>query len=73
MSAPQHEHVSLCEALDRLLDKGVVVQGDLVVRVADVDLIYLGLRVLLASVDTLRRETSRSNPAHAGSAEVARP
>ncbi len=47
--------VTLLELLDRVLDKGVVVAGDLVISVADVDLIYLGLRVLLSSVETMER------------------
>ncbi len=48
-------HVSLCEALDRILDAGVVVRGDVVISVAGVDLVYLGLDLLLASVDTATR------------------
>jgi hypothetical protein len=47
--------VTLLEILDRVLDKGVVVSGDLVISVADVDLIYVGLRVLLSSVETMER------------------
>ena len=35
--------------------KGVVVAGDITLAVADVDLVYVGLRVLLASVGTLER------------------
>lgn len=48
------EHVSLCEALDRVLNTGVVVAGEVVISVADVDLIYLGLQVMLSSVETAR-------------------
>ncbi len=44
--------VSLCEALDRLLNTGVVVAGEVVISVADIDLIYLNLQVLLASFET---------------------
>jgi hypothetical protein len=33
----------------------VVVAGDLVISVADVDLIYVGLRILLSSVETMER------------------
>jgi len=47
--------VTLLEILDRALDKGVVVSGDLVISVADVDLVYLGLKVLLSSVETMER------------------
>lgn len=50
-SAPA-EHISLCETLDRVLNKGVVIHGDLTISVANVDLIYLGLRLLLASIET---------------------
>ncbi len=46
---------TLLEVLDRVLDKGVVISGDIVISVADVDLIYLGLKVLLSSVDTMER------------------
>lgn len=45
--------VTLLEVLDRVLDKGVVVSGDIVISVADVDLIYLGLKVLVSSVETM--------------------
>ena len=48
------EHISLCEALDRVLNKGVVVVGEVVISVADIDLIYLGLQVMLTSVETAR-------------------
>lgn len=47
--------VTLLEILDRVLDKGVVISGDVVISVADVDLIYLGLKVLLSSVETMER------------------
>ena len=46
--------VTLLETLDRLLNRGVVVAGDVTLSVADVDLIYLGLRLLLSSVETAR-------------------
>ncbi|MFH1881540.1 MAG: gas vesicle protein [Planctomycetota bacterium] len=52
--------VTLLEVLDRVLDKGVVISGDAVISVADVDLIYLGLKVLLSSVETM--EQSRGAP-----------
>lgn len=49
----RHKDVTLLEILDRVLDKGVVVAGDLTISVADVDLIYLGLRLLICSVETM--------------------
>jgi len=51
----ESEHVTLLEVLDRVLNKGVVISGDIVISVADVDLIYLGLKVLLSSVETMER------------------
>ena len=50
------EEVTLLELLDRVLDKGVVLSGDITLSVADVDLVYVGLRVLLSSVEAARRQ-----------------
>lgn len=44
--------VTLLDLVDRLLDKGVTISGDIVISIAGVDLVYLSLRALLASVDT---------------------
>jgi len=48
------ERVSLCETLDRVLNKGAVVAGEVTISVADVDLIYLGLQLMISSVETAR-------------------
>ncbi len=50
----QERQITLLETLDRLLNKGVVVAGDVTLSVADVDLIYVGLRLLISSVETAR-------------------
>jgi hypothetical protein len=50
-----NRRVSLCETLDRVLDKGAVVRGDVVITVADIELLYLDLRVFLASAETARK------------------
>jgi hypothetical protein len=52
------EQVSLCEALDRVLNKGAVVVGEVTISVADIDLIYLGLQAVLTSIETGRRLAS---------------
>ena len=44
----------MCELLDRVLNTGVVVVGEIVISVAGVDLIYLNLQLLLTSVETAR-------------------
>ena len=49
------EDASLLDIVDNLLNKGVVLSGDITLSVADVDLVYVGLRVLLSSVGTLDR------------------
>jgi len=54
------EHISLCETLDRVLNKGVVVAGEVTISVADVDLIYLGLSLVLTSVETARQRQAEA-------------
>lgn len=54
------KQVSLLDLLDRILDKGVIIQGDITISVADVDLIYVGLKVLLTSVDQAEQMRSRA-------------
>ncbi len=50
----ESEHVSLCEALDRVLNKGAVVVGEITISVADIDLIYLGLQLVLSSIGSIK-------------------
>ena len=58
--------ISLCETLDRVLNKGVVVTGEIIISVADVDLVYLNVQVLLASVEAARRASFRHEPPSEG-------
>lgn len=58
----EERRVTLLDLLDRILTKGVVLYGDAVISVADVDLIYLGLKVLLTSVE--RAEGLRNRARH---------
>ena len=53
------EPVTLCEVLDRVLNKGAVIHGDITVSVADVDLLYVGLRLIVTSIETAMREGVR--------------
>jgi hypothetical protein len=48
MNAPAQ--VALVDILDRVLDRGAVVHGELVLSLADIDLVRLSLSVLLASI-----------------------
>jgi len=42
---------TLVDILDRILDKGLVVAGDIVVQLADVELLTIKIRLLVCSVD----------------------
>jgi len=59
------ERVSLCETLDRVLNKGAVVVGEVTISVADVDLVYLGLQLVLTSIETAR-QSLQGRPGGAG-------
>ena len=55
---PEKLEITLLETLDHLLDRGVVIAGEATISIGDVDLLYLGLNIVLANVDTIIR-TSR--------------
>lgn len=44
--------VSLLETLDHVLNRGLVIAGEITISVADIDLIFLGLNVFVSSVET---------------------
>ena len=44
--------LSLLETLDHVLDRGLVIAGEITISVADIDLIFIGLNVLVSSVET---------------------
>ncbi|MGV9248282.1 gas vesicle protein [Streptomyces sp. NPDC003710] len=50
MTALEHRQVALVDLLDRLLAGGVVITGDLTLRIADVDLVRIDLNALISSV-----------------------
>jgi hypothetical protein len=51
----EDDELSLLETLDHVLDRGLVIAGEVRIAVADVDLVFLGLNVLLGSVETVER------------------
>ena len=53
--AEQKVEITLLETLDHLLDRGVVIAGEAVISIGDVDLLYLGLNIVLANVDAVIR------------------
>ena len=48
------DDVALVEILDRALGAGVVITGDITLSLAEIDLVYVSLRLLVSSVGTLR-------------------
>lgn len=56
-TALRYKTVTLAELLDRVLDKGVTVDGDIYLSVAGIELIYLKLKLLLASTATVEKYT----------------
>jgi hypothetical protein len=50
------EQASLVDVVDKVLNKGAVLNGDVILGVANVDLIYAKLSVLLAALDKVTRE-----------------
>lgn len=57
-------NVTLADVLDKVLEKGAVINGDIVLRVADVDLVFLGLRLIITSISRAEELSGRgfNNP-----------
>jgi len=53
------EAASLLDLLDNVLTRGIIVSGDVVLGLADVDLIYLRLSVLLCAADRVLGRAAR--------------
>lgn len=52
-----YQPVALVDLLDRVLATGAVITGDVTISIADVDLVRISLRALVASIDTLIPES----------------
>ena len=50
----QENELSLLETLDHVLNSGLVIAGEITISVADIDLLFVGLNLLLTSVETAR-------------------
>lgn len=60
---PDEEELVLSELLNHVLDKGVVISGDVTISIADVDLVKVGLTVVLSAVESL---ATREQPPDGG-------
>jgi hypothetical protein len=60
----ENTDVSMLETLDHVLNRGLVIAGEITIAVADIDLIFVGLNVMVSSVETaqevLRKRQSTS-------------
>ena len=52
------DEMTLLDILDHVLNQGVVLRGNVIISLAGVDLVYLGLDVILTSVETALRHVS---------------
>ncbi|MGW5781280.1 gas vesicle protein [Streptomyces sp. NPDC003863] len=50
-SYPPSSSASLADILERVLDKGIVIAGDIRINLLDIELLTIKLRILIASVD----------------------
>jgi hypothetical protein len=51
---PAHEPSNLADILERVLDKGIVIAGDIQINLLDIELLTIKIRLLVASVDRAR-------------------
>ncbi|GAA0725358.1 gas vesicle protein [Dactylosporangium roseum] len=54
-AAGGHQPTNLADILERVLDRGLVIAGDIQVNLLDIELLTVKLRLLIASVDTARQ------------------
>ena len=72
----EEDELSMLETLDHVLERGLVIAGEITISVANIDLIFVGLNVILGSVDTIDKvigeRMSRNRALAAGEAEAQR-
>jgi len=64
-------HVSLCELLDRVLNKGAVLTGELTISVANIELLYVGIGLVISSVETLINAMDGHRPGEEQTVDIA--
>ena len=55
----EENELSLLETLDHVLNRGLVIAGEITISVADIDLIFIGLNVMVSSVETAQEVLRR--------------
>ena len=56
----KNDHITLLDILDGVLDKGVVIAGDLILSIADIDLVYVNVRLLVTAVESIQERGMRN-------------
>lgn len=59
------QELAIADLLDRALNKGIVIWGEATISLAGVDLVYVGLKLLVASVDAAERMRAKAANADA--------
>lgn len=54
-SGGSHQPTNLADILERVLDRGLIIAGDIRISLLDIELLTVKLRLLIASVDTARQ------------------
>ncbi|XRG79393.1 gas vesicle protein [Rossellomorea sp. GAMAL-10_SWC] len=49
----KNDNITLLDILDGVLDKGVVITGDLILSIADIDLVYVNICLLVTAVESM--------------------
>lgn len=48
-----NQEITLLDILDGLIDTGVVLKGELIISIANIDLVYIDLRLLITAVESI--------------------
>ena len=57
----EDDQIALVDILDHVLNQGVILRGNLVISLAGVDLVYVGLDVILTSIETAMRHINAAS------------
>jgi hypothetical protein len=49
------DQFALSDLLNRVLDRGLVINGKVIISIADIDLVYLDIHVLISAMESLQR------------------
>ncbi|MEI6062476.1 MAG: gas vesicle protein GvpJ [Bacteroidota bacterium] len=59
MTDPENKNATLVDALDVVIEKGAVVHGDVIIKIADMDMLAISLRVVIISLSKLNTQQGK--------------